>query len=184
MPRPSDPALEQRILNSALHILDTEGMNAVTMRRLAAEASTTTPTLYERFPSRAALEEAIFLRVVGAIAAEIEGLPTLEEMVAGYLDHIISYPHRMESYADAFGRRYAAGNPQPLLDLVRSRLRKSLSISEAQIERLTIAIALIVQGTQTSISAAGSNGKAAALFKRVALDSVRALIASAQPKND
>ena len=52
MPRHADPALEQRILNAARKLWKRGGEHALTMRAVAKEARTTTPTVYERFRNR------------------------------------------------------------------------------------------------------------------------------------
>ena len=51
MPRTPDPELEDRIVAAAMRLLDRGGEEAITMRAVAQEAGTTTPTIYERFPT-------------------------------------------------------------------------------------------------------------------------------------
>ncbi len=65
---PGRPPIEtERIVSAALHILDTEGADALSMRSVAARLNSSTSTLYRHFPNRAALIGAVIDRVLGEI---------------------------------------------------------------------------------------------------------------------
>src|SRR3954467_4741820 len=53
----------QRILNTAIDLLYREGINATGVERLASEASVSKRTLYQHFPSKAAVVEE-YLRTI------------------------------------------------------------------------------------------------------------------------
>ncbi|MEV6103265.1 TetR/AcrR family transcriptional regulator [Streptomyces sp. NPDC051940] len=72
MPRPSRYTTGQ-LLDAALALADTGGPTAVTMTAVAKEAGVPSGSLYHRFPGRADLLAALWLR-------------TLERFHAGYLD--------------------------------------------------------------------------------------------------
>jgi len=55
MPRKLDPRLEGKIIDAAYKIWRKQGEQALTMRRVARAAGTTTPTLYERFSDKSNL---------------------------------------------------------------------------------------------------------------------------------
>lgn len=60
--RPDPPARSPRaaqIVAAASEILESEGAEALTMRRLAAELDMQAPSLYKHFPNKAALEHAL-----------------------------------------------------------------------------------------------------------------------------
>ena len=59
MPRTSDPQLPHRILKAADALWQSGGEEAVTIRRVAAEAATTTPTVYSYYADREALLTAL-----------------------------------------------------------------------------------------------------------------------------
>jgi len=67
MPRSPDPALEGRLIAAALRLLDRGGESAITLRAVAKEAGTTTPSIYERFRSR----EALMMRLVDHATDEV-----------------------------------------------------------------------------------------------------------------
>ena len=56
MPRTADPELPHRILKAADALWQSGGEEAVTIRGVAAEAATTTPTVYSYYADRAALD--------------------------------------------------------------------------------------------------------------------------------
>ncbi|MGC9665815.1 TetR/AcrR family transcriptional regulator [Planosporangium sp. 12N6] len=62
---------ERTIAEAALAVLDAEGIDALTMRRLAAELSTSPMALYNHFPDKEAVLEA----VTQLILAEIDAPP-------------------------------------------------------------------------------------------------------------
>jgi AcrR family transcriptional regulator len=69
--RPAKPPLsEDVILDAALRILRAEGLEAVTMRRLAGELDTGPASLYVYFKGRDELRNAMLDRVAGLIALE------------------------------------------------------------------------------------------------------------------
>ena len=55
MPRTADPELPHRILKAADTLWQSGGEEAVTIRGVAAEAATTTPTVYSYYTDREAL---------------------------------------------------------------------------------------------------------------------------------
>jgi AcrR family transcriptional regulator len=59
MPRTADPALPHRILKAADTLWQSGGEEAVTIRGVAAEAATTTPTVYSYYADREALLTAL-----------------------------------------------------------------------------------------------------------------------------
>jgi AcrR family transcriptional regulator len=84
--------LEQRresLLDAALHLAATAGFSAVTMEAVAREAGVTKPVVYELFPQRGALQQALLdreeqraLTYLGAvIPAALNGVSTTDELV-------------------------------------------------------------------------------------------------------
>ena len=59
MPRTADPELPHRILKAADALWQSGGEEAVTIRGVAAEAGTTTPTVYSYYADREALLTAL-----------------------------------------------------------------------------------------------------------------------------
>lgn len=62
MPRPKQrtPELRDQVLRAAVDVIATEGVAGFTTRRVAAEASTSTPAVYELFGDKAGLVREVF----------------------------------------------------------------------------------------------------------------------------
>jgi AcrR family transcriptional regulator len=65
---------ERVIAEAALAVLDAEGVDALTMRRLAAEVSTSPMALYNHFPDKEAVLEAVTQLLLAEIEAPAPGL--------------------------------------------------------------------------------------------------------------
>src|SRR5258706_6246436 len=63
MPPVADKHLEERILKAARRLWRTCGERGLTLRAVAREADTTTPTLYKRFRNKEALRLALAYRL-------------------------------------------------------------------------------------------------------------------------
>jgi len=100
-PRPA-PDLDLRrdqIARAARGVAESEGWDAVTMRRLASEIGVTQPVIYSAFAGgRQALVDAVALAGFEAIAAALEAVPAepLARMQA-YLDFATEQPHVYEA---------------------------------------------------------------------------------------
>ena len=93
MPRPKTrtPQLREHVLRSAVALLATDGVDAFTTRRVAADASTSTPAVYELFGDRRGLLREVFFegfRVLGrdlaAVAATTRPRDDLVATIAAF----------------------------------------------------------------------------------------------------
>ncbi|WP_345384320.1 TetR family transcriptional regulator [Pseudonocardia yuanmonensis] len=65
MPRPAQPLLSySSIVSSALAIIDEEGLEAFSLKRLAREMNVQAPSLYYHFPDKASILEAVARAIV------------------------------------------------------------------------------------------------------------------------
>ncbi len=96
MPPKADKHLEERILKAASRLWRLHGNSGVTLRGIAREAGTTTPTIYQRFRNKEAILAALALRVRDALNAELFSCSTLEEAARRYLRFAESNPHDYE----------------------------------------------------------------------------------------
>ena len=85
MPRLPDAALEERIVAAAIRLLDRGGEAAITLRAVAKEAGTTTPTIYQRFPDRATLMKRLIARLTDDVMDILEPQSSIEAIFRGYL---------------------------------------------------------------------------------------------------
>jgi TetR/AcrR family transcriptional regulator, tetracycline repressor protein len=66
--RPNTAVLSRdQIVSAAVHLVDRDGLAALTMRKLAAEIGVVPMTLYYHVPDKAALEDLIFDAVLGEV---------------------------------------------------------------------------------------------------------------------
>lgn len=66
------PLSRERVLTSAMQVADTDGLPAVTMRRVAAAVGVEAMSLYHHFPGKEGLLDGLVEAVATEIAAEIE----------------------------------------------------------------------------------------------------------------
>lgn len=90
----------QEIIASARRILETEGRDALTMRRLADEIGIRAPSLYKHFPDKRAVEIALieigFLESAEAYEIAIaikDGRSPLQRLAIAYRGYALAHPH-------------------------------------------------------------------------------------------
>ncbi len=101
-PAPTPRSTRSReIIDAAFGILDTEGLEALTMRRLAADVSMRAPSLYKHLPDKAHLEAALIEDIffsIGEVLHEALSQPGPAGVVATvldvYRDHALAHPNR------------------------------------------------------------------------------------------
>ena len=176
MPRKPDPILEQKIVAAAVRLLDRGGEDAVTLRAVAKEAGTTTPTIYERFRDREELIQQIVVLATDEILAALQPKTSIEEMFDEYLQYCHAHPMRQNLTVGTFGKRYVAGKPMPAFDLLRSRISTQIGIKGRDCEDLALAIASLAFGTAQGVIAAGKRTRHAKEFHRASLEALRRLL--------
>jgi AcrR family transcriptional regulator len=121
----------QRIHHSTLHILEAEGPEAVSMRRVAKEAGITAMAIYRYYPSQQALLDAVvdseFQQLAGFFCPS-NGKQSLESSIThimdGYIDYALAHP-RIFDYVFAAPRPGARRFP----DDFRARKSPTLNLT-------------------------------------------------------
>jgi len=178
MPKRPDPALEARITAAALRLLDRGGEAAVTLRSVAGEAGTTTPTIYERFRDRDALMQGVLQEATRELLAALEPHDSIEKTFEAYLRFNTAHPMRFHLTVKTFGTRLATGEKMPVFDLVRSRVRQQVGSSPRASEDVSLAVASLLFGTVWGMIAAGADSHHAKELKRTSLSALRKLLAA------
>ena len=93
------PELRRRILDSAIDVLATDGVTALTTRRVAQRAGTSPPAIYELFEHKAGLIRELFYEGFHRLHTAYMGLDTTDDPVAD-----------LAAAVHAF-RAFAADNP-------------------------------------------------------------------------
>lgn len=127
-------ATSQRIYQCALRILEAEGPNAVSMRRVAKEAGITAMAIYHHFPSREALLDAVvdseFKKLVEFFSQpgrdrndrDRSFESAMLHLLDGYIDYALAHP-RIFDYVFAMPRPGARRFPDDF------RARRSLTLN-------------------------------------------------------
>lgn len=103
-----EPLNHERILGAALALVDAEGLEGATMRRLAEELEVRAPSLYNHFPSKEALLDALADAVMAGVDTsgfeQLAWRPALERWAWSYYDALVEHPNLVPYLAVAFGR--------------------------------------------------------------------------------
>jgi AcrR family transcriptional regulator len=91
--RTADSTLSERILDAAHELARSEGVEAVSLRKVAVLAKTTTPTVYARFGTKEELLLALANRARLRFAGELMQQPTLQKAAHIYLQLVLDRPH-------------------------------------------------------------------------------------------
>jgi AcrR family transcriptional regulator len=111
MPPIADKHLEERILKAALRLWRTRGESGLTLRAVAEEANTTTPTLYKRFRNKEALRLALAYRFREELTADLLSSPTIEQGHRRYLAYVKSHPREYELLSEYWGQFFSTPRP-------------------------------------------------------------------------
>jgi AcrR family transcriptional regulator len=93
MSRTADTTLSDRILDAAHELARTEGVDAVSLRKVALKAKTTTPSVYARFGTKEELLLAMANRSRLQFTGELVQQPTLQKAAIVYLQLVLDKPY-------------------------------------------------------------------------------------------
>ena len=106
MPPHADQQLQERILKAAQRLWKTRGESALTLRAVAKESGTTTPTVYKRFRNKQALLSELAARIRQQLNEQLFTAKNVPEIYSLYLRFAEEHPHEyqllMRSWADIF----------------------------------------------------------------------------------
>ena len=85
-PRVHDEATRGRLLLAAEKLAESEGLAALSLRRVAAETGLTTRAVYSTFGSKEALVGALGARCFGWLTEELERMPPTDDPVRDLID--------------------------------------------------------------------------------------------------
>lgn len=115
------PLNRQRVLEAALQLVDEQGLDALTMRRLGAELGVEAMSLYRYFPSKDALLDSLVERLWDEIQVPDEDTPDWKAAVLSTARSLRKLAHRRsKAYPLLLGR---AVLPEPALRVFDALLR-------------------------------------------------------------
>ncbi len=103
MPRPAQPLLSySSIVATALAIIDADGLDAFSLKRLAQEMNVQAPSLYHHFPDKASILEAVAQAIVRETPAAAPPRPR-------GLDRVLRHPEPELPSHDPAARQRGTG---------------------------------------------------------------------------
>lgn len=117
--------MRSRIVEVAVSLLHREGPGALSVRRVAEEAGTTTQAIYTKFGGKAGLIEALYLEGWERLYRALEAV----EETGDLLDYIarLSYAYRACAYANPHFYELMFGKPVPGFDPPQRTRREARS---------------------------------------------------------
>ena len=179
MPRKPDTKLEGRIVKAAYGLWRKRGEEALTMRRVARIAGTTTPTLYERFTDKQALLSLLRhharLNLYSAIKPSRTPAQACRRVLEFFTGHPNDYLLISRDWAIAFARR----EYMPSFEFMKQRLAAQLGGKPDEHTQLALALVALLHGTATLLLAANAGKRIFRDFRQACIDACEALIRGA-----
>jgi AcrR family transcriptional regulator len=126
MPPHADQLLEERILKTAQKLWRTRGEAGLTLRAVAREAGTTTPTLYKRFRNKQALRSALAERVRLQLNEYLFAAKSLEDVSRRYLEFADEHPHEYQLLVHSWSDIFHPDFPRPRTAVVDDPICRAL----------------------------------------------------------
>lgn len=158
MPRHADPALEQRILNAARKLWKRGGEHALTMRAVAKEARTTTPTVYERFRNRRQILQTLCLDARQKLFAVMKTATSIREACELYLEFAAKHPHEYELISAGWSKPPSVNEQWPSFNLLKERLTLRYGGEPDDYNRFALSVWELLHGTAMLI-VVGNTGR-------------------------
>ena len=180
MPRHPDPQLEQRILDAASRLWARGGEKALTMRAVAKAASTTTPTVYERYRDRNDILRSLRVQTRKELFAHVSPARTLRDAVLRHIEFALDHSHAYEVLFDGVGKPPSLYEPWPSFNLMRERVTKRLGGKPRQHTRLMLAVWALMHGTAMLIIRGQFEGMLRAQTIHACIDALEGILKSAE----
>src|SRR5262249_48802868 len=104
---------QERILKAAQRLWKVRGPASLTLRAVAREAGTTTPTVYKRFRNKQALHKALADRVRSQLNEYLFASKSLEDVCRRYLTFVSQHPHEYQLLLHAWSDVFHPELPRP-----------------------------------------------------------------------
>jgi AcrR family transcriptional regulator len=153
MPRPKlrTPQLRDQVISAAVELLGREGTAAFTARRLALEARTSTPAIYELFGDKGGVIHEMFFEGFRLLRGHLDAVPESADPTADLVDLVQIYRGFMR--ANPVLAQVMFSRPFSAFDPSRSELQASSSVRIFIVERVRRCIeAGTLSGDETDIA--------------------------------
>jgi len=157
MPPKADAQTEGRILKAAERLLRARGEVGLTLRAVAREAGTTTPTVYKRFRNKKALRFALAEKFATQVIAECISAPTLEEAFRSYVNFAEQHPNQYRLLWDAWTEVLHPDDPRPFRAWVLSQLVQRFGGAPEDYSLLFYGLILLSHGAAMLLTVPGDD---------------------------
>src|ERR1700733_3870293 len=152
------------------------------MRGVAQAASTTTPTLYERYHDRDDILRAVRMRTRSELFAALSRTRSLPQACQCYLEFAIEHRHAYEVLFDGFAQPPSLHEPWPSFNLMRLRLTQRLGGDPRKHTRLMLSVWSLMHGTAMLMIRGGVEGPLRTQMFHACLDALEDLLRRKGPK--
>jgi AcrR family transcriptional regulator len=152
MPPIADKHLEEKILRAAQRLWRARGEKGLTLRAVAREAGTTTPTLYKRFRNKESLRLALAARFRDELIQELFASSDYTQMHRKYLAYAETHPREYELLRVSWGHFFSG--PRPVLAWISGQLAIRFGGQPKDYERVYDALFLLCHGASTLMTSA------------------------------
>ena len=180
MPRQPDPQLEQRILDAACRLWSRGGEKTLTMRGIAKAASTTTPTVYERYKDREDILRAVRMHTRAELFVAVSPTRSLAQACRKYLEFAMQHSHAYEVLFDGFAEPPSLHEPWPTFNLMRERVAQRLGGSPHKHTRLMLSIWSLIHGAAMLMIRGGVGDPLRTQMIYACLDAVEVMMRAAK----
>ncbi len=152
MPPHADLLLEERILKAAQKLWRTRGEHGLTLRAVAREAGSTTPTVYKRFRNKQAILNTLALRIRAQLNEYLFASASIEEVCEHYLKFADEHPHEYQLLLHYWGDIFHPGQPRPGRAWLMAQFAKRFGGDPENYARPVYALFLLSHGAATLLS--------------------------------
>ncbi len=182
MPRKADKHLEGRIVDAAYQLWSRGGEHALTMRAVAVQAGTTTPTLYERFKDKHDLIEFLRERARRSMFAALQAAESSLEVCQLGLEFVLKHGNEYLLLTADWVGRLGRKEPMPSYEFLKSKLALELGGKADDYSRLALALVSLVHGTAVLLLGVGVDERISAECKEACVEACQALIERARKR--
>jgi len=145
MPRPINPAVEERILQAARKLWHKGGESALHMRDVAKAAGTNTPAVYRRFRNRDEILSALVSYYQQEVLKVLRRCHSIEELVEAYIDYVVEHPREYVLMHSGVLGRFSKGRPN--IEFVMAKSSEWLGGKPGEHTPLVLALWALSHGT-------------------------------------
>src|SRR5260370_22732837 len=152
MPPHADLLLEERILKAAQRLWRVSGERGLTLRAVAREAGSTTPTVYKRFRNKQAILTPLAVRIRAQLNEHLFGAKSIEDVGRRYLQFAEQHPNEYQLLMHSWGDIFHPGQPRPGRAWLMTQFANRFGGTPEQYSRTVYGLILLAHGASTLLS--------------------------------